>query len=86
MEKVWINYWIDVGLLISGIIVMISGILKLRELSFLNIYKIIHLPTLSMLHDYFGVIFTILVIIHLVMHFNWIMSMTKTLVKKGKKC
>ncbi|HNV01401.1 MAG TPA: DUF4405 domain-containing protein [archaeon] len=86
MEKVWINYFIDVGLLISGLIVMISGILKLPLLNFLQLHKITNIPMMSFVHDWSGVLFTILVIVHLILHWNWLVCMTKKLFQKKEKC
>lgn len=86
MEKVWVNYFIDIGLLISGLVVMITGIIKLPELNFLQLYKLINFPTMSFVHDWSGVIFTILVIVHLFLHWNWILCMTKKLFQKKEKC
>ncbi len=86
MEKVWINYFIDIGLLISGLIVMITGILKLPELNFLQLYKLINFPMMSFVHDWSGVLFTFLVIIHLILHWNWLVCMTKKIIQKKDKC
>jgi hypothetical protein len=88
MERARLNYWIDVVLLVAFIIVTVSGfVLKFafvsaqpgvgRGILFLGTSKIAWLPW----HTLSGIAMTVLVFVHLVLHFNWIKVMTKTLFK-----
>ena len=88
MEKARLNYRIDFLLLISFIIITVSGfVLKFafvsgepgvgRKILFLGTTKIMWLPW----HSIAGIVMTVLVLVHLVLHFNWIKAMTKTLFK-----
>jgi hypothetical protein len=85
MNKAHLNYIVDFVMLIVGSIVAITGVLKLPILK--SVYRTLPTQTLTKLHDISGVIIIILVIIHLALHWNWIVSMTKSfLKKKAKSC
>ena len=83
MNKAHLNYFIDLLMLIVGSIVAITGVLKLPILH--SIYRTLPTQTLTKLHDVSCVIIIILVIIHLVLHWTWIVSMTKSFLKKKDK-
>ncbi len=71
------NYWIDILLLISFIVVSLAGfILQYGGFDFLGV------STLD-IHSKFGLILTFLVGIHLILHFNWLKVMTLSLFKKN---
>ncbi|MDD5253627.1 MAG: DUF4405 domain-containing protein [Candidatus Nanoarchaeia archaeon] len=70
MDRSKLNYWIDISCLVSGVIMIITGVLKLIKF---------HSANLNLLHDLTGIIFTILVLIHLTLHFKWIKENTKKL-------
>ncbi len=88
MNKAKINYFIDFFAGISFFITTITGLIILLFLpsgvrqgsyqTFLGIQKIF----LSAVHNWVGIIFIILVLIHLVLHWNWIICMTKKLFNK----
>ena len=54
-------------------------------MNYLPDYKILHVKNISMLHDWSGLIMGLLVIIHLALHWRWIVSMTKNMFKRDKK-
>jgi hypothetical protein len=88
MEKAKINYIVDFFAGISFFITTITGLIILLFLpsgvrqgsyqTFLGIQKIFF----SEVHNWAGIIFIILVLIHLVLHWNWIICMTKNLFNK----
>ena len=83
-----LNYFIDLGMAISFIAVFITGIIKFPELSsFFGIRnRILRMYQITLIHDYSGLVFGILVIVHFVLHWKWIVTMTKGFFKKrGKK-
>ena len=89
MEKAKINYLVDVLLAISFVIVAVTGIIKLKIVSnMLGVNYIFFRETgINFAHDMSGVAMTILVVIHLILHWNWIVCMTKSIfIKKEKKC
>jgi hypothetical protein len=90
MEKVKINYFIDFFAGISFFINAITGFILLfflpsevrqgRYQIFLGLVKDKWLK----IHAITGVILVILILIHLILHWTWIVSMTKRFFKKKK--
>ena len=87
MDRSRLNYFIDLGMAISFIAVFITGIIKFPEFSrfFFVRNRILHMYQITLIHDYSGLIFGILVIVHFVLHWKWIVTMTKGSFKKGGK-
>ena len=84
MEKGKLDYIIDVGLAIAFISVAVTGIIK-----FIGLYpslgidlKLWPLKQISTIHDWSGIAITVLVLIHLIVHWKWIIAMTKSIFKK----
>ncbi|MDH3352850.1 MAG: DUF4405 domain-containing protein [Nanoarchaeota archaeon] len=88
MEKNNLNYWIDVGLLISFIFVAVTGLVLYfafisnapgagRNVTFLGTYKVAWLPW----HSFFGIVMVMFAFVHLVLHFGWMVGMTKKMFK-----
>jgi hypothetical protein len=86
MNKNNLKYFIDVGLLISALIVIITGIIKFR--SFLGLiginlnYDLMNMGLYRILHDWSGLAMTVLVIIHLILNWDWIIATTKCIFSK----
>ena len=90
MEKQKINYIIDFLALISCIVTALSGLAikffmpsgvrqgRLQE--FLGVEKGIW----SEIHDWFGIIFIILILLHFILHWDWIVFMTKNMFQTNK--
>jgi cytochrome b subunit of formate dehydrogenase len=88
MNKAKINYFIDVGLGISFFICFITGLIKwprLIKIIGTTAYRNLNIRALSMLHDFSGLAMGILVVIHLILHWKWIVSMTKCIFNRQKK-
>jgi len=81
MNRAKLNYIVDIGLLISFLVVFISGVLKFGP-AIQALRTHIPYSTITPLHDFSGIIMGILVLIHLALHWNWIVSMTKSFIKK----
>jgi hypothetical protein len=85
MNNLKLNYWIDVGLAISFFSCFITGLIKwpglIRIIGTSN-YKILYFGNISRLHDWSGLIMGLLVLIHLTLHWNWIVSVTRSFFKK----
>ena len=82
MDKLKLNYWVDVGLAISFFICFITGLIKwpgLIKLIGTSAYKTLHIKNISVLHDWSGLIMGILVLIHLGLHWKWIVVATKSI-------
>ena len=88
MNKAKLNYWIDIGLAISFFICFITGLIKwpgLIKIIGTSAYRTLHVRNISMLHDWSGLIMGLLVLIHLALHWKWIVCMTKDMVFRKKK-
>jgi hypothetical protein len=87
MNKLKLNYWIDVGLATTFVAVFITGIIKWPGQ--IRLFGISHrnLPmiNITLIHDWSGLIMGILVFIHLVLHWNWIVCVTKKIFKGDNK-
>jgi len=79
MDRQKINYIIDILLLISFLVVAITGILKLP---ILGLGPSLPLRTLSSVHDSFGVLVVGLVGAHVALHMKFLVTMTKRYVVK----
>jgi hypothetical protein len=80
MDRLKLNYWIDILLTFSFLIVMITGIIKIPVLNLVSRNSI-----LTPIHDLSGIIMSVLVIIHLVLHWKWLVVMTKKMFKVSDK-
>ena len=80
MNKSILNYWVDVGLIMSFFVCFISGLIKwpgLIKIIGVSAYKVLHANNISMLHDWSGLIMGLLILIHLSLHWNWVAVMAK---------
>jgi cytochrome b subunit of formate dehydrogenase len=81
------NYFIDMGLGISFLLVGITGIIKfpgfLKSLGLA--YSNLPMRQISLIHDWAGIIMILLVIVHLILHFKWIVLMTKSFFRREDK-
>ncbi|MEM5779350.1 MAG: DUF4405 domain-containing protein [Candidatus Aenigmatarchaeota archaeon] len=82
MEIGKIIFIVDALLIISLIFVAISGaILFFRDAGIIeNLYGI-KMHEIKYIHNYFGIYFIILSIIHLALHVKWILYMSKKLLQ-----
>lgn len=89
MNKTKINFFVDFLAFVSFLIVALTGLIIFfflpsgvkggRYLEFLGITKY----TYVQIHNYFGIFMIILVFIHLILHWNWIKSVTLSFFKKN---
>jgi len=87
MNRAKINYLIDIGLAISFFVCFITGLIKwpgLVKTIDANFYGLLSNRKISMLHDLSGLIMGILVMVHLALHWKWVVAMTKNFFS-GKK-
>ena len=85
MNRSKLNYLIDAGLALSFFICFFTGLIKwpgLINIIGVSAYKILHVKNISMLHDWSGLIMGLLVIIHLALHWKWIVCMTRSIFSK----
>jgi len=85
MNKLLLNYWIDVGLAISFFACFITGLIKwpgIVKIIGTSAYQVLHVRNISTLHDFSGLIMGLLVLVHLVLHWKWIVAVTKSIFKR----
>ena len=86
MEKNKIKYFVDIGLIISFLLVFVTGIIKfgklLRAIGIDLNYKELPMSEITAIHDWSGVFMGLLILIHLILNFDWIISCSKELFKK----
>lgn len=90
MNKMKTNYIIDFLAFVSFVITAVSGLaIKFfmpsgvrqgRFQEFLGIQK----GVWSQIHDWSGIILIVFVIIHLILHWDWIVCMTKSIFQSDK--
>ena len=88
MNRTKLNYFIDVGLAISFFTCFYTGLVKwpgLIKIIGVSTYKTLSFDNISRVHDMSGLIMGLLVVIHLVLHWKWIVVVTKSFFKKGTK-
>lgn len=86
MNKTKVNYWVDVFLAVSLLICFFTGLLKWSGASRIigiQIFRSLFLRELSNLHDISGLVLGILVFLHIILHMDWIVAMTKRIFKKN---
>lgn len=83
-KKLLFNYIINIILLISGIMVAVTGIIKFPGfITKIGLsYKDLPMGTISAVHDWSGLVMVISLIFHIIFHWNWLPAVTKTLFRK----
>ena len=82
MKRLTQIYIVDMLLAISFLVAGITGIFKLPQL---NLIKPEFAEIMMKLHDLSGIMMIVMVIIHFIQHWKWIVSMTKQLVFQNEK-
>lgn len=81
MEKIKINYFVDIGMGACFLISAVTGIIKFPLLITFFRYRI-PMRTISFLHDWSSVFLVVLVLVHLILHWKWLVAMTKNFLRK----
>lgn len=87
-KNTW-KYIVDIGLLISSLAAMFTGIVKFRTLMHLlgiNInYEAMNMGLYRIIHDWSGLAMTILVIVHIILNWDWIKGTTRGFFERKEK-
>ncbi len=85
MYRAQIKYIVDVGLAVSFILCFITGVIKfpgfLRAIDATR--HVLPMRDLTLIHDWTGILMGLLVAVHLVLNYRWIVAMTRQIF--GKK-
>jgi hypothetical protein len=84
VKRITANYFIDVGMAFSFILSVITGILKYQAIPRFLVRYDVYLPTyaITQLHKWAGAILAGFVLIHLFLHWKWLVLITKTTIQK----
>ena len=85
MKRNTLNYIVGFLAGLSFLMVFITGIIKFRVMmNFLGLADVV-LPfkEITTIHEWSGLIFGVLVIIHFLLHWRWVVYTTKTILKRG---
>lgn len=90
MNKPIVNYVVDALMAVSFVVTAVSGVVmffflpdQVRGGGFNQFFGITK-STWKVYHDWSGLLMIILVLIHLILHWNWMVCMTKSFFKKRK--
>ena len=75
MNRLKLNYFVDLGMAISFVIVAVTGILK-------HPYFGGRARDYMVWHDWAGIVLAGFVLLHLILHWNWIVCTTKNCIFK----
>jgi len=82
-------YFIDVAMLLSFLIAFFTGLIKWRLLvDFLGIthlYFVLPMGTIRVWHEWSSIVMSLLVLIHIVLHWKWIIITTRKIFKKSAR-
>ncbi|HUT64919.1 MAG TPA: DUF4405 domain-containing protein [Spirochaetota bacterium] len=87
MNRKILNYWIDVGMAVSFLLVLVTGLLKYKRLLLWLADIGVYLPTYAIteIHKYAGAAIGLFVLVHLVLHFKWIAAVTRSMAGRKKE-
>ena len=79
MDKLKLNYAVDLGLIVTFLLTGVTGIIKFPGLLANLGVKVKELPwrQISQIHDWAGMVMVVLVAVHIALNFKWLVAMTK---------
>lgn len=87
MNRTFVKYFVDLGLLLSFLGVTFTGIVKFRSfLSLIGInldYDSMNMGLYRTIHDWSGLAMAVLVLFHLIVNWGWIVGVTKEIFSKN---
>lgn len=84
MNRNTLNYWIDIGMALSFFVCFVTGVLKFRLfVRWLGLHqRELPIYELTVVHDWSGILLGVFVFAHLVLHWKWIVAMTRGFFKR----
>lgn len=84
--KVKVNYFLFWLLLLSFLSLLITALIKFPGLLMFLGIRTRGLPMyeINLIHDWSGVVLSVLILIHIILHWKWIINITKQIFKSSK--
>ena len=83
MGRLKLNYFINVVLLILLLVVFLTGLIKFPGL--IQIFgRDLPMRGITFIHDWAGLLFGILLIVHVILHWSWIVGISNMIFKGNK--
>lgn len=80
IKKSIIKYIIDVSMGMSFLLCFITGLMKWPVKT---VGKTVPSETITLIHDYSGIFLGLIVLIHLILNWKWIISMTNKILRRN---
>ena len=79
MKRSLLNYTIDMGMLLSFVAVILTGMVKFPILLRMLAKRGVYLPSseITLIHEWGGAMMAVFILLHLILHWNWVCSTTK---------
>lgn len=81
-KRAIINYFIDIGLAVTFLLAFITGIFKWPSLVRWFGWSASSYRVMTFIHDWSGLIMSLLVLVHIILHWRWIVVMSRKIFKK----
>jgi hypothetical protein len=86
MKRTALNYIIDMGMLLSFIAVLLTGIFKFPILLRMLARRGVYLPSngITLVHEWAGALMAVCILLHLILHWKWVLSLTKRIFSRNR--
>ena len=79
MKRSVLNYIVDMGMFLSFVAVLLTGIVKFPILLRTLAKRGVYLPSneITLIHEWGGAAMAACILLHLILHWNWVLSVTR---------
>ena len=86
MKRSVLNYTVDMGMFISFVAVVLTGIAKFPLLLRTLARRGLYLPSgeITFIHEWGGALMAVCILLHLILHWNWVLSSTRRIFVKKR--
>jgi hypothetical protein len=84
MKRSLLNYIVDMGMLLSFVAVLLTGISKFPILLQTLAKRGVYFPSneITLIHKWGGTAMAACILLHLILHWNWVLSATRSYLGK----
>ncbi len=79
MKRSVFNYTVDIGMLLSFVAVLLTGISKFPILLRMLAKRGVYVPSneITLIHEWGAALMAAFILLHLILHWKWVLSSTK---------